>query len=102
MSKTAQEIYDSAQDVIDESLFLVDNIEKTNNSKLKFVSKHAVAYLIEVVRQLSVTVLNLASTSASQERLLANRDKEISDLTREILSLRTKIVNENYEKEHNV
>lgn len=87
MAKTAQEIDDQANEVVVEVLEIVEDLEKTNNSFFRRVPKHAITYLLETVRQLCITVLNLSKTAASAERLIQLKDAEIDTLRRENLKL---------------
>jgi hypothetical protein len=91
MAKTAAEIKDMAEEVVADSLEIVEGIEKKNNSFFRRSSKPEIFYMIDVIRQLSNIVLNLATTAAKAEALIALKDEAIEDLFRDNLEVRVKL-----------
>ncbi len=87
MAMTSEEIKEFAEEVVTEVLELVDQTEVKNNSFFRRVPRYEIGYLISTIRQLSTTVLNLATTAAGAERLIQLKDEELDALQRENLKL---------------
>lgn len=104
MAKTSAEIRDLAEEIVADVLNSLEIVEEKNNSFFRIVPKPTITYLITQIRLLSSTVLNLSQTAATAERLIALKDTEIADLTRDVLDLKLKLAQntiKNNEKDSN-